>query len=53
VRIDAERALAAPAPRGGTLSAADFDQSEWEITHPWFVEEGLIDPSDYVNMRDV
>jgi hypothetical protein len=53
VRIDAERALGAPTPRGGTLFVADFNQSEWEIMYPRFVKECLIDPSKYVNRRDV
>jgi hypothetical protein len=26
------------------LSVANFDQSEWGIMYPHFVEEGLIDP---------
>jgi hypothetical protein len=49
VKIDAEHAPMAPTPHGGTLSATNFDQSEWEIMYPQFVTESLIDPSDYVN----
>jgi hypothetical protein len=52
VKINAERALAAPTPRGGSLSAADFDKSEWETIYPIFVEEGLVVPSKCVNMKD-
>jgi hypothetical protein len=50
--IVAKRALAAPTPRGGLLSATDFDKSEWEIMYPLSVEEGLIGPSEYVNRKD-
>jgi hypothetical protein len=49
MKVDAERALAASIPHGGSLSAADFDTSEWEILYPLFVEEGLVDPSECVN----
>jgi hypothetical protein len=52
-RINVERALEAPAPHSGMLSTANFDQSEWEIMYPMFVEEGLTDPSEYVNRRNV
>jgi hypothetical protein len=52
VKINAERALAAPTPRGGSLSTADFDKSEWETIYPIFVEEGLVVPSKCVNMKD-
>jgi hypothetical protein len=31
MKIDAERVLAAPIPRGSSLFAADFDKSKWEI----------------------
>jgi hypothetical protein len=44
-KIDAERALVAPAPCGGLLSSADFNKSEWEIMYLLFVEEGLINSS--------
>jgi hypothetical protein len=50
--IVAKRALAAPTPRGGLLSATDFEKSEWEIMYPLSVEEGLIGPSEYVNKKD-
>jgi hypothetical protein len=36
----------------GALSAVDFDKYEWEIMYPLFVEEGLIDLSECVNMKD-
>jgi hypothetical protein len=49
MKVDAKRALVTPIPRGGSLSAADFDRSEWEIMYPLFVEEGLIDPSKHVS----
>jgi hypothetical protein len=49
MKIDAERALAAPTSRGGLLSNADFNKSEWEIMYPLFVEEGLVDSSEHVN----
>jgi hypothetical protein len=53
MKVDAERALVAPTPRGGSLSATDFDKNEWEIMYPCFVEEGLIDPSEHVNTKRV
>jgi hypothetical protein len=28
---------------GGLLSATNFDQSEWEIMYPCFVEYGLVE----------
>jgi hypothetical protein len=52
MKIATEYALAMPIPCGGSLSAADFDRSEWEILHPLFVEEGLIDPSERVSRKD-
>jgi hypothetical protein len=52
MKIDAERALAAPSSRGGSLSATNFDKSEWEIMYPLFVEEGLIDSSESLNGKD-
>jgi hypothetical protein len=51
-KIDAERALAASTSRGGSLSAADFDKSEWEMMYPLFIEEGLVDSSERVNGKD-
>jgi hypothetical protein len=42
----------APTPRGGSLFAADFDKSEWEIMYPLFVEEGLVVPSECVNRKN-
>jgi hypothetical protein len=42
-----------PSRLGGTLSAADFDQSEWEIMYPCFVKEGLVDPSGRMNKKNV
>jgi hypothetical protein len=36
-KVDAERALTAPTPRGGSLSAADFDKFEWEIMYPFLL----------------
>jgi hypothetical protein len=51
-KIDAERALVAPTPRGGSLFAADFDKSEWEIMYPLFVKEGLVVPSECVNRKN-
>jgi hypothetical protein len=38
--------------RGGSLSAADFDKSKWEIMYPLFVEEGLVGPFESVNRKD-
>jgi hypothetical protein len=52
MKVDAERALVVPILRGGSISAADFDRSEWEIKYPLFVEEGLIDPSKHVSQKD-
>jgi hypothetical protein len=37
---------------GGSLSAADFDWSEWEIMYPLFLEEGLVDPSERLSQKD-
>jgi hypothetical protein len=51
-KIDAKRALVTPTLRGGSLSVADFDKSEWEIMYPLFVEEGLVGPSECVNRKD-
>jgi hypothetical protein len=34
-----------PSWRGGRFSAADFDEAEWEIMYPHFVE-GLVDPPE-------
>jgi hypothetical protein len=42
----------APTPRGGLLSAADFNRSEWEIMYPLFVVEGLVDPAESVSRKD-
>jgi hypothetical protein len=53
MKIDAERVLAAPTPHGGSLSAANFDKSEWEIMYPRFVVEGLVGPSECVNRPNV
>jgi hypothetical protein len=53
VKINAECTLTSPLLRGDALFAADFDHSEWEIMYPHFVEEGLVDPSDRVNKRNV
>jgi hypothetical protein len=53
VKVDIEHTLVAPVARGGTLSAADFDQSEWKIIYPCFVEEDLVNPSNCVNRRNV
>jgi hypothetical protein len=52
MKIDAERALAAPTSHGGLLSTANFDKSEWEIMYPLFIEEGLVDSSERVNGKD-
>jgi hypothetical protein len=51
-KIDAKHTLAVPTPRGGLLSTADFDKSEWEILYPLSVEEGLIDSFERVNLMD-
>jgi hypothetical protein len=52
MKIDVERALLAPEPRGGSLFVADFDKPEWEIMYPLFVKEGLVGPSECVNRKD-
>jgi hypothetical protein len=52
MKIDAERALAAPTSRGGSLSTVNFNMLEWEIMYPLFVEEGLVDSSEHVNGKD-
>jgi hypothetical protein len=46
-------ALVVPSPHGAQLSAADFDQSEWEIMYPRFVEEDLVDPCNQPNKKNV
>jgi hypothetical protein len=38
-----------PLLRGVPLLAGDFDQSEWEIIYPHFVEEGIVDPPEHTN----
>jgi hypothetical protein len=45
--------LNVPSPHGGQLSAADFDQLEWEIMYPRFIDEGLVDPSNRANKKNV
>jgi hypothetical protein len=52
-KINAEHALVAPSPCSGALSTTDFDQAEWEIMYPRFVEEGLFDPSGCVNNKNI
>jgi hypothetical protein len=49
VKVDVERALVMPASHGGSLSAANFDRSEWKIMYPLFVAECLVDTSELVN----
>jgi hypothetical protein len=51
-KVDSELTLAAPTPRGGSLSAANFDRSKWEIMYLLFVTKGLIDPSERVSQKD-
>jgi hypothetical protein len=41
----------APMARDGSLSAAGFDKTEWEIMYPLFVVEGLVDPSGCVSQK--
>jgi hypothetical protein len=53
MKTDTGHPLVVPTPCGGSLSAADFDRSEWEIMYPLFVEGGLINPSKHVNRGDV
>jgi hypothetical protein len=50
-KIDVEDNSAAPSLCRSLLSAADFDQSEWEILYPHLVEEGLVDPFDRTNKK--
>jgi hypothetical protein len=52
MKIDAECAFVAATLHGGSLSAADFDKSEWEIIYPLFVKVGLVDSSECVNGKD-
>jgi hypothetical protein len=52
-KTTAECALAAPSPCGGQLFVTDFDQSRWEIMYPHFVEEGLVDPCNRANKKNV
>jgi hypothetical protein len=42
-----------PSLRSGPLSMANFDQSKREIMYLCFVEEGLIDPPDCANKKNV
>jgi hypothetical protein len=51
-KVDAKRALVVPTSRGGSISATDFDRSEWEIMYPLFMEEGLVDPFECVHRKD-
>jgi hypothetical protein len=51
-KIDLDRALVTHALHCNSLSAANFDRSEWEIMYPLFVVEGLIDPSERVNKKN-
>jgi hypothetical protein len=51
VKINAEHALAAPSTHGDMLSAADVDESEWEMMYPHFLQEGLVDRSDCVKKK--
>jgi hypothetical protein len=48
-KVNVECSLEMPAPRGGSLLTTNFDRSEWEIMYPFFVVEGLVDPSEHVN----
>jgi hypothetical protein len=43
IYVDVEHTLAAPIPHGGSLSATNFDRSEWEIMYHLFVEDDLCD----------
>jgi hypothetical protein len=47
--VDVERALDMPTSHSSSLSAIDFDRSEWEIMYPLFVAEGLVDPFEHVD----
>jgi hypothetical protein len=51
-KVDVDRALVAFVPRGGSVSAVNFDKSEWEIMYPLFVAECLVDPCEHVNRKD-
>jgi hypothetical protein len=51
MKVDAECAFATLVSRGGSLCAADFDKSAWEIMYPLFVEEGLVAPSECVRWK--
>jgi hypothetical protein len=52
-KTTAKIASVAPLLQAGPLSVADFDQSEWEIMYPHFVEECLVDPPGCVNKKNV
>jgi hypothetical protein len=51
-KVDIDRALVAFVPRDGSVSAVNFDKSEWEIMYPLFVAECLVDPCERVNRKD-
>jgi hypothetical protein len=51
-KVNVEHALVMPAPRGSSLSAANFDRFEWEIMYPLFVVEGLVNPFERVNRKN-
>jgi hypothetical protein len=51
-KIDVEHALIAPMSHDGSLCAAEFDKSKWEIMYSLFVEEGLVDLSECVNRKN-
>jgi hypothetical protein len=38
-----------PSLAGSSLSAMDFDKSEWEIMYPRFVESGLVASSEHID----
>jgi hypothetical protein len=51
-KVDIDRALAMPATHDGSVSAAGFSMSEWEIMYPLFVVEGLVVTSTLAKRKD-
>jgi hypothetical protein len=49
MKVDINRALAAPTSQDNSLLAAGFERSEWEIMYPLFVAKGIVDTSACVN----
>jgi hypothetical protein len=53
MKVNTGCTLATSSLHDGALSDADFDQSEWKIMYPRFVEEVFVGPSDCVNKKNI